>query len=89
VNVAEKVFSAHQMGVGVVIRDVDGEVLVAFSEKFNEGGDGLWRIKRAMWRAIFLCWEMGFHSALVECTNASLPALPHHMIPSTLKWVGF
>ena len=29
-NVAEKVFSAHQMGVGVVIQDADGEVLVAF-----------------------------------------------------------
>uniref|UniRef100_A0A2N9EKZ7 Glycosyltransferase n=1 Tax=Fagus sylvatica TaxID=28930 RepID=A0A2N9EKZ7_FAGSY len=75
VNVAEKVFSAHQMGVGVVIRDADGEVLVALSEKFNEGGDGLWRITRAMWSAILLCWEMGFHSALVECTNASLLAL--------------
>ncbi|GMY38830.1 hypothetical protein FCV25MIE_34074, partial [Fagus crenata] len=25
VNVAEKVFLAHQMGVGVVIRDADGE----------------------------------------------------------------
>jgi hypothetical protein len=75
VNVVEKVFSAHQMGVGVVIQDADGEVLVALSEKFNEGGDGLWRITRAMWRAILLCWEMGFHSALVECTNASLPAL--------------
>jgi hypothetical protein len=63
------------MGVGVVIRDADGEVLVALSEKFNKGGDGLWRITRAMWRAILLCWEMGFHSALVECTNASLLAL--------------
>ena len=55
VNVAEKVFLAHQMGVGVIIRDFDGEVLVALSEKFNEEGDGLWRITRAMWRAILLC----------------------------------
>jgi hypothetical protein len=89
VNVAEKVFSAHQMGVGVVIRDADGEVLVALSEKFNEGGDGLWRITRAMWSAILLCWEMGFHSALVECTNASLLALlqSHDTCYTEVGWV--
>ena len=59
--------------------------MVALNEKFN-GGDGLWRITRAMWRAILLCWEMRFHSAFVECTNASLLALLQSHYYTEVSW---
>lgn len=47
-------------------------MLVVLSEKLKESGDGLWRMACAMWRVVRLCWETGFKSFMLECTNASL-----------------
>ena len=37
-----------------------------FSEKFNEGEDGLWKITRATWRAIFFMLGNGFSLSLSQ-----------------------
>uniref|UniRef100_A0A2N9I0F7 RNase H type-1 domain-containing protein n=1 Tax=Fagus sylvatica TaxID=28930 RepID=A0A2N9I0F7_FAGSY len=64
-----------RMGIGVVVRDATGEVLASLCEPLAMGGNCMWRIAQAILRALQFCVDVGFHSFILECSNASFVSL--------------
>jgi hypothetical protein len=72
VNVAERRFSEDRMGIGIVVRDDSGDVLAALSEPAVNDGNNSWRMAKAILRALHFCVDTGFHSFILECSNAAV-----------------
>ena len=75
VNVAERSFSEDRMGIGIVVRDDSGDVLAALSEPGVNDGNNTWRMAKAILRAFHFCVDTGFHSFILECSNAGVVSL--------------
>ena len=72
VNVAERSFSEDRMGIGIVV------TCEGWFQKFTSclyDWNNTWRMAKAILRALHFCVDTGFHSSILECSNAAVVSL--------------
>uniref|UniRef100_A0A2N9GCH6 Reverse transcriptase domain-containing protein n=1 Tax=Fagus sylvatica TaxID=28930 RepID=A0A2N9GCH6_FAGSY len=76
VNVASVLFKERQeVGIGVVVRNSQGVVLAATSEKIRSEGDWLWSSAVSLLKSLKLLLSIGFFTVEIECYNSYLVSL--------------
>lgn len=76
VNVASVLFKERQeVGIGVIVRNSQGVVLAATSEKISSEGDWLWSSAISLLKSLKLLLSIGFFTVEIECNNSYLVSL--------------
>ena len=76
VNVALVIFKERrEVGIGVVVRNSQGVVLAASSEKVSSKGDLLWVSAVSLLKALKFLLSIGFFNVEIECNSPHLVSI--------------